>query len=99
MQKYCLMSVARCWTVSSFDSRATCGHEMTDYSSAQDWHVDFAGSSVFYHILRGQKVFYFIRPTAANLAAYERWSGSAERQETTWLGDDVDQVFKVRFAE
>ncbi|GAA5889444.1 hypothetical protein JCM5296_006363 [Sporobolomyces johnsonii] len=74
VQKYCLMSVERCWT---------------------DWHVDFAGSSVFYHILRGGKTFYFIRPTPANLAAYERWSGSTERQEQTWLGDMVDAVWKI----
>lgn len=71
-------------------------NSLADPPFKQDWHVDFAGSSVFYHILRGQKVFYFIRPTPANLAAYERWSGSAERQETTWLGDDVDQVYKVK---
>lgn len=40
------------------------------------------------------KVFYFIRPTPANLAAYERWSGT-ELQSNTWLGDMVDQVVKV----
>ncbi|GAA5824383.1 hypothetical protein JCM11251_000399 [Rhodosporidiobolus azoricus] len=78
VQKYCLMSVERCWT---------------------DWHVDFAGSSVFYHILRGSKTFYFIRPTAANLSAYERWSGSTERQESTWLGDSVDLVYKVELKK
>jgi len=49
---------------------------------------------VYYHILSGSKVFYFIRPTAANLAAYERWSGS-ELQNQTWLGDMVDAVYKV----
>ncbi|KAI8453946.1 hypothetical protein BY996DRAFT_6414297 [Phakopsora pachyrhizi] len=74
VQKYCLMSVARCWT---------------------DWHVDFAGSSVFYHILRGMKVFYFIRPTVANLSKYEKWSGNSELQESTWLGDQVNVVYKV----
>jgi hypothetical protein len=63
-------------------------------SAWTDWHVDFAGSSVYYHILRGSKVFYFIRPTPANLAAYERWSGT-ELQSNTWLGDMVDQVVKV----
>ncbi|CUA72263.1 PHD finger and JmjC domain protein, putative [Rhizoctonia solani] len=41
-----------------------------------DWHVDFAGSSVYYHILKGSKVFYFVRPTPANLNAYEKWSGN-----------------------
>ncbi|KAI9056652.1 Clavaminate synthase-like protein [Trametes sanguinea] len=59
-----------------------------------DWHIDFAGSSVYYHILNGAKVFYFIRPTPANLAAYERWSGT-EVQNHSWLGDMCDEVFKV----
>ncbi|TFK55342.1 Clavaminate synthase-like protein [Heliocybe sulcata] len=59
-----------------------------------DWHIDFAGSSVYYHVLRGAKTFYFIRPTPANLAAYERWSGT-EMQSNTWLGDMVDEVVKV----
>ncbi|KAF8610108.1 Clavaminate synthase-like protein [Ceratobasidium sp. AG-I] len=63
-----------------------------------DWHVDFAGSSVYYHILRGSKVFYFVRPTPANLNAYEKWSGS-ETQSTTWLGDVVDKVIKVELSE
>ncbi|KAG9089737.1 JmjC domain-containing histone demethylation protein 1, partial [Ceratobasidium sp. 392] len=63
-----------------------------------DWHVDFAGSSVYYHILRGSKVFYFVRPTPANLNAYEKWSGS-ENQGTTWFGDLVDKVIKVELTE
>ncbi|RDX45442.1 Clavaminate synthase-like protein [Lentinus brumalis] len=59
-----------------------------------DWHVDFAGSSVYYHIIHGSKIFYFIRPTPANLAAYEKWSGT-ELQNHSWLGDMCDEVFKV----
>ncbi|QRW26972.1 JmjC domain, hydroxylase [Rhizoctonia solani] len=62
-----------------------------------DWHVDFAGSSVYYHILKGSKVFYFVEPTPANLNAYEKWSGS-ENQSTTWFGDLVDKVTKVELA-
>ncbi|KAJ3517785.1 hypothetical protein NLJ89_g275 [Agrocybe chaxingu] len=62
-----------------------------------DWHIDFAGSSVYYHIHHGAKVFYFIRPTPANLAAYEKWSGS-ELQYQTWLGDMCDEVFKVELS-
>ncbi|EPT01807.1 hypothetical protein FOMPIDRAFT_152091 [Fomitopsis schrenkii] len=63
-----------------------------------DWHIDFAGSSVYYHILHGTKVFYFIRPTPANLAAYERWSGT-EMQNHQWLGDLCDEVFKVELHD
>lgn len=50
--------------------------------------TDFFGS----HMIR--QVFYFIRPTPANLAAYERWSGT-EMQSHAWLGDMCDEVFKV----
>ncbi|KAJ1310399.1 hypothetical protein OPQ81_007137 [Rhizoctonia solani] len=62
-----------------------------------DWHIDFAGSSVYYHILKGSKIFYFVKPTPANLNAYEKWSGS-ENQGTTWLGDLVDKVIKVELT-
>jgi F-box and leucine-rich repeat protein 10/11 len=37
VQKYCLMSVAGCYT---------------------DFHIDFGGTSVWYHILKGSKVRY-----------------------------------------
>ncbi|PCH38766.1 Clavaminate synthase-like protein [Wolfiporia cocos MD-104 SS10] len=63
-----------------------------------DWHIDFAGSSVYYHILHGAKVFYFIRPTPANLAAYEKWSGT-DMQNHSWLGDMVDEVYKVELHD
>ena len=44
------------------------------------------------------QVFYFIRPTPANLAAYERWSGT-EMQSHSWLGDMCDEVFKVELTQ
>lgn len=43
------------------------------------------------------QVFYFIRPSPANLAAYERWSGT-EVQNHSWLGDMCDEVFKVELT-
>lgn len=54
---------------------------------------------MFYHIVRGKKTFYFIRPTAPNLAAYERWSGSEYMQENVWLGDECDFVYKVELEQ
>ena len=62
-----------------------------------DWHIDFSASSVFYHILRGSKVFYFIAPTPANLRAYETWSGSS--QQAQWLGDLCDRVYRVELRQ
>lgn len=68
---------------------------MSPGQSWTDWHVDFSASSVYYHILRGSKTFYFIAPTAKNLRMYEAWSGNAEKQARTWLGDMCDKVYKV----
>ncbi|KAJ8610375.1 hypothetical protein CTAYLR_003879 [Chrysophaeum taylorii] len=55
VQKYCLMSVAGCYT---------------------DFHVDFGGTSVWYHVSRGAKVFYVAPPTPQNLYDFEQWSRS-----------------------
>ncbi len=38
-----------------------------------DFHVDFGGTSVWYHILSGEKVFLLIPPNQDNLALYEKW--------------------------
>ncbi|KAH8051071.1 10-hydroxy-9-(phosphonooxy)octadecanoate phosphatase [Aureococcus anophagefferens] len=46
-----------------------------------DFHVDFGGTAVWYHVFRGSKVFY-----AAHLAAYERWICDAD-QDSTWFPD------------
>ncbi len=38
-----------------------------------DFHVDFGGTSVWYHVLCGEKKFVLIRPTRENLVVYEDW--------------------------
>lgn len=38
-----------------------------------DFHVDFGGTSVWYHILSGAKHFLLIPPTKENLQRYEDW--------------------------
>jgi len=73
VQKYCLMSVAGCYT---------------------DFHLDFGGSSVWYHILKGQKVFWLIPPTDANLKAYEDWTLSG-KQTDTFFGDVVEKCGRI----
>jgi len=55
-----------------------------------DFHIDFAGSSVYYHVLSGMKKFYFIRPTRENLRVYERWSSEAD-QSANFLADLVER--------
>ncbi|KAJ3043845.1 Lysine-specific demethylase 7A, partial [Rhizoclosmatium hyalinum] len=62
-----------------------------------DFHIDFGGSSVFYHLLSGEKHFYFIRPTPVNLKKYEKWSTSPD-QGTTFFGDEVKECIEVRIV-
>ncbi|KAI9011383.1 hypothetical protein BC832DRAFT_343750 [Gaertneriomyces semiglobifer] len=61
---------------------------MSVKDSYTDFHIDFGGSSVFYHLLSGEKVFYFIEPTKANLKKYEKWSSSPE-QGDVFLADEI----------
>lgn len=56
--------------------------------SYTDFHLDFGGTSVWYRVLWGQKRFYFIPPSAANLRAFIEWSTSKD-QEDIFLGDLV----------
>jgi F-box/leucine-rich repeat protein 10/11 len=46
-----------------------------------DFHVDFGGTSVWYHILSGKKVFLLIPPTKNNLILYEKWLCSKDQSE------------------
>ena len=39
--------------------------------SYTDWHIDMAGTSVYYHIHKGKKLFLLVIPTEKNLAIYE----------------------------
>uniref|UniRef100_A0A8P4G7E6 JmjC domain-containing protein n=1 Tax=Dicentrarchus labrax TaxID=13489 RepID=A0A8P4G7E6_DICLA len=61
--------------------------------SYTDFHIDFGGTSVWYHVLWGEKIFYLIKPTSANLALYEAWSSSPNQSEV-FFGDKVDKCYK-----
>ncbi|KAJ1554845.1 JmjC domain-containing histone demethylation protein 1, partial [Nowakowskiella sp. JEL0078] len=63
---------------------------MSVQDSFTDFHIDFAGSSVFYHVLSGQKTFYFVQPTPRNLKEYEKWSSSPD-QSKIFFGDLVNE--------
>ncbi|XP_053575005.1 lysine-specific demethylase 7A isoform X2 [Bombina bombina] len=61
--------------------------------SYTDFHIDFGGTSVWYHVLWGEKIFYLIKPTDENLALYESWSSSVTQSEE-FFGDKVDKCYK-----
>lgn len=59
-----------------------------------DFHVDFGGTSVWYHILKGSKVFWLIPPTERNLQLYEKWVLSG-KQSDVFFGDTVEKCVRV----
>ena len=63
-----------------------------------DFHIDFGGSSVFYHILKGKKTFLFIPPKEKHLKKYEEWCMSPA-QNWTFLADQTKECYRVDLAE
>lgn len=67
---------------------------MSVKDSFTDFHIDFGGSSVYYHILRGSKTFFFIPPKPKNLKIYEDWNKS-QSQDYVWLGNECKECYRV----
>ncbi|KAJ5545146.1 hypothetical protein N7461_007450 [Penicillium sp. DV-2018c] len=63
-----------------------------------DFHIDFGGSSVFYHILKGKKTFFFIPPKDKHLKKYEEWCNSPA-QDSIFLGDQTKECYRVNLSE
>ena len=59
-----------------------------------DFHVDFGGTSVWYHILKGSKVFWMIPPTEKNIQLYEKWVLSG-KQSAVFFGDTVEKCARI----
>uniref|UniRef100_A0A1A8GQ11 [histone H3]-dimethyl-L-lysine(36) demethylase n=1 Tax=Nothobranchius korthausae TaxID=1143690 RepID=A0A1A8GQ11_9TELE len=63
-----------------------------------DFHIDFGGTSVWYHILRGSKVFWLIPPTHPNLELYENWVLSG-KQGDIFLGDRASDCQRIELKQ
>ncbi|XP_053741273.1 lysine-specific demethylase 2B isoform X1 [Synchiropus splendidus] len=63
-----------------------------------DFHIDFGGTSVWYHVFKGQKVFWLVPPTLHNLALYEDWVLSG-KQTDIFLGDRADGCQRVELKQ
>lgn len=59
-----------------------------------DFHIDFGGTSVWYHIIKGHKVFWLIPPSEKNIIAYEQWVLSG-KQADIFFGDTVENCSRV----
>ena len=63
-----------------------------------DFHIDFGGSSVYYHIVKGKKTFFFIPPTKQNLKKYEEWCLSPA-QNWTFLPHQVKECYRIDLSQ
>ncbi|XP_064461296.1 lysine-specific demethylase 2B-like isoform X2 [Ornithodoros turicata] len=63
-----------------------------------DFHIDFGGTSVWYHLLRGQKIFWLIPPTERNFQLYEQWVLSG-KQGDVFFGETVEKCDRVTLSE
>jgi len=70
---------------------------MSVKGSYTDFHIDFGGTSVWYHILKGRKIFWMIPPTELNLQTFEEWTLSGMQQEV-FFGDTVEECFRVELS-
>ncbi|GMS96479.1 hypothetical protein PENTCL1PPCAC_18654 [Pristionchus entomophagus] len=66
--------------------------------SFTDFHIDFGGSSVWYHVYKGQKIFYIVEPTSENLDIYQKHQLRPDRE--VFLGDVYgDKCWRVVIDE
>uniref|UniRef100_A0A8C6WMG1 [histone H3]-dimethyl-L-lysine(36) demethylase n=1 Tax=Neogobius melanostomus TaxID=47308 RepID=A0A8C6WMG1_9GOBI len=63
-----------------------------------DFHIDFGGTSVWYHVFKGKKVFWLVPPTSYNLSLYEDWVLSG-KQSDIFLGDRADGCQRVELKQ
>lgn len=65
-----------------------------------DFHLDFGGTSVWYSVLSGSKVFLLAPPTKSNLTTYEQWLCQKD-QASVFLPDldGMEDVIKVTLEQ
>ena len=86
--------VARAWPPARQDSPSVQLYALASPAGCvTDWHLDFGGSSVWYRIISGSKVFALAPPTTNNLRAYVQWASSS-RQSRQFLGDSLEDLHK-----
>lgn len=57
---------------------------------------DFGGSSVWFHMYNGKKVFWMVEPTEQNLQLYEEWILNNKKGS---FGDKVEKCEKIVLEE
>ncbi|VDN02822.1 unnamed protein product [Thelazia callipaeda] len=66
--------------------------------SFTDFHIDFGGTSVWYHVYKGRKIFWLVEPTEENIVKYEKWILEGSQREA-FYGDLVNRCTRVELYE
>eukprot|EP00088_Acartia_fossae_P065207 TRINITY_DN8037_c0_g1_i4.p1 TRINITY_DN8037_c0_g1~~TRINITY_DN8037_c0_g1_i4.p1 ORF type:complete len:643 (+),score=120.25 TRINITY_DN8037_c0_g1_i4:74-2002(+) len=66
---------------------------MSVANSFMDFHLDFGGTSVWYYLLKGFKVFWMCPPTDKNLKLYESWV--KEEGKKKFFGDFAEGCCRI----
>ncbi|MFH4979909.1 hypothetical protein AB6A40_006618 [Gnathostoma spinigerum] len=63
-----------------------------------EFHIDFGGTSVWYHILKGSKIFWIVEPTEQNIRLYEEWILKGD-SNSCFFGKFVEKCARVVLIE
>lgn len=67
--------------------------------SYTDFHLDFSGTSVWYHVLTGSKRFYFVKPTKENLEIY-KYLEKADTKHEVFFSDVIrDDTYEIALEQ
>ena len=72
-------------------------HKIRTQGCWTDFHIDLGGTSVWYHILKGKKIFFLIPPSDENLRHYEEWVLSG-KQSQTFFGEMVESCCRIELV-
>ncbi|TMW68234.1 hypothetical protein Poli38472_007906 [Pythium oligandrum] len=62
---------------------------MSAAGSYTEFHIDFGGSSVWYHLYQGRKIFFLLPPTDANLQRFAEFEARYRRDPTLFFADTL----------
>jgi len=66
--------------------------------SYTNFHIDFGGSSVWYNVVKGEKIFLLVQPTDRNLKQFQQWH-LLPAEDANYFTDNVDATVKLVIKE
>ena len=68
--------------------------------SYTDFQIELSGSSTWYHVLKGRKKFFFVKPTQENLAVYKNLKTKDAKSQVIFFPDAIkDKTYEIELRE